>query len=64
MFVVINENILRKVVKEYLEKEIFNDIEVLEVYIVYVVCYMNILEEYGSYDFFGEKLDIEKGIDF
>jgi DNA helicase-4 len=61
---VTNENTLGKVVKEYLEKEIFNDAEALEAYIVYVACYMNIPEENESYDSLGEKLDTEKGIDF
>ncbi len=62
--VVTNENTLRNVVKEYLEKEIFNNAEALEAYIVYVACYMNIPEEHESYDSLGEKLDTEKGIDF
>ncbi|SDK08474.1 UvrD/REP helicase N-terminal domain-containing protein [Flavobacterium noncentrifugens] len=61
---VANANTLSNVVKAYLEKEIFNDAEALEAYIVYVACYMNIPEEYGSYDSLGEKLDTEKGIDF
>lgn len=61
---VTNENTLSKVVKEYLEKEIFNNAETLEAYIVYVACYMNIPEEHESYDSLGEKLDTEKGIDF
>jgi len=62
--VVTNANTLNNVVKEYLEKEIFNDEEALQSYIVYVACYMNIPEEHESYDSLGEKLDIEKGIDF
>ncbi|RVT74451.1 hypothetical protein EOD40_13145 [Flavobacterium sufflavum] len=61
---VTNENTLRKVVKEYLEKEIFNDAEALEAYIIYVACYMNIPEEHESFDSLGKKLDTEKGIDF
>jgi len=61
---VTNENTLSKVVKDYLEKEIMNDAEALEAYIVYVACYMNIPEENESYDSLGEKLDTEKGIDF
>lgn len=61
---VTNENTLRNVVKEYLEKEIFNNAEALEAYIVYVACYMNIPEEHESYDSLGQKLDTEKGIDF
>lgn len=61
---VTNENTLNKVLKEYLEKEIFNDEEALKAYIVYVACYMNIPEEHESYDSLGEKLDTEKGIDF
>lgn len=61
---VTNENTLSKVVKEYLEKEIFNDEEALKAYIVYVACYMNIPEEHDSYNSLGEKLDTEKGIDF
>ena len=59
-----NENTLGNVIKEYLGKEIFNDAEALEAYIVYVACYMNIPEEHESYDSLGEKLDTEKGVDF
>jgi DNA helicase-4 len=61
---VTNENTLNKVVKEYLEKEIFKEAEALEAYIVYIACYMNIPEENEDYDSLGEKLDTEKGIDF
>lgn len=59
-----NENTLSNVVKEYLTKEIFNNAEALEAYIVYVACYMNIPEEHESYNSLGEKLDTEKGVDF
>jgi DNA helicase-4 len=59
-----NENTLGNVVKAYLQKEIFNDAEALQAYIVYVACYMNIPEGHESYDSLGEKLDTEKGIDF
>ncbi len=59
-----NENTLSNVVKEYLAKEIFNNAEALEAYIVYVACYMNIPEEHESYNSLGEKLDTEKGVDF
>jgi DNA helicase-4 len=62
--VLTNENTLNNVVKEYLKKEIFNNTEALEAYIVYVACYMNIPEEHESFNSLGEKLDIEKGIDF
>jgi DNA helicase IV len=62
--VLTNENTLSNVIKEYLEKEIFNNAEALEAYIVYVACYMNIPEEHESYNSLGEKLDTEKGIDF
>lgn len=61
---VTNENTLGNVVKSYLEKEIFNDAEALEAFIVYVACYMNIPEGHESYESLGEKLDTEKGIDF
>lgn len=61
---VTNENTLYNVIKAYLEKDIFNDAEALEAYIVYVACYMNIPEGHDSYDSLGEKLDTEKGIDF
>ena len=61
---VTNENTLYNVIKTYLEKEIFNDAEALEAYIIYVACYMNIPEAHDSYDSLGEKLDTEKGIDF
>lgn len=59
-----NEKTLSKVVKEYLEKDIFNNTEALEAYILYVACYMNIPEEHESYNSLGEKIDIEKGVDF
>jgi DNA helicase-4 len=62
--VLTNENTLSNVVKEYLEKEIFNNAEALEAYIVYVACYMNIPEEHESFNSLGEKLDTEKGVDF
>lgn len=61
---VTNENTLYNVIKAYLEKDIFNDAEALEAYIVYVACYMNIPEANDSFDSLGEKLDTEKGIDF
>lgn len=59
-----NENTLSGVIKEYLQTDIFNDIDALQSYIQYVACYMNIPEEYDNYNSFGEKLDTEKGIDF
>ncbi|GAA4241134.1 UvrD-helicase domain-containing protein [Winogradskyella damuponensis] len=59
-----NENTLYNVIKAYLEKDIFNDAKALEAYIVYVACYMNIPEGHDSFDSLGEKLDMEKGIDF
>ena len=59
-----NENTLSNVVKEYLEKEIFDNAEALEAYIVYVACYMNIPEENENFGSLGEKLDTEKGVDF
>ena len=61
---VTNENTLGRVVKQYLEEEIFNHKEALEAFIVYVACYMNIHEDHNNYDSLGEKLDTEKGIDF
>ncbi len=62
--VVTNENTLYKVIQKYLGKEIFSDKEALQAFIVYVACYMNIPDEPEKYDSIGEKLDIEKGIDF
>jgi len=61
---VTNESTLSKVVKEYLQKDIYEDNEALEAYIEYIACYMNIPEEYDNYDSLGEKLDTEKGINF
>jgi len=61
---VTNENTLSGVIKAYLQKDIFNDVEALQSYIQYVACYMNIPEEYDNFNSFGEKLDTEKGIDF
>lgn len=60
---VTNENTLINVIKDYLEREIFNNAEALKAYIVYVACYMNIPEGHESFDSLGEKLDTEKGID-
>jgi DNA helicase IV len=59
-----NENTLGNIVRDYLTKEIFDNSEALEAYIVYVACYMNIPEEHESYNSLGEKLDTEKGVDF
>lgn len=61
---VTNENTLNKVVKEYLKNEIFNNKVSLQSFIQYVACYMNIPEEYDNFNSLGEKIDIEKGIDF
>ena len=61
---VTNDSTLSKVIKEYLQKDIFEDTEAIESYIQYVACYMNIPEEYDNYNSLGEKLDTEKGIDF
>ncbi|OGS77005.1 MAG: hypothetical protein A3G95_00235 [Flavobacteria bacterium RIFCSPLOWO2_12_FULL_31_7] len=61
---VTNENTLNKVVKEYLEKDIFNNKRAQQSYIEYVACYMNIPEEFENFDSLGEKIDTEKGIDY
>lgn len=61
---VTNENSLNNVVKEYLKNEIFNNKVALQSFIQYVACYMNIPEEYDNFNSFGEKIDVEKGIDF
>ncbi|MFD2915830.1 UvrD-helicase domain-containing protein [Psychroserpens luteus] len=61
---VTNENTLSGVIKAYLQQDIFNDSEVLQSYIQYVACYMNIPEEYDNFNSIGEKIDTEKGIDF
>jgi DNA helicase IV len=58
-----NENLLSNIVREFLEKEIFDNSEALEAFVVYVACYMNIAHGYDSYDSLGEKLDTEKGVD-
>lgn len=59
-----NENTLVNLVTDYLTKEIFDNPEALEAFIVYVACFMNIPEEHESYNSLGEKIDTEKGIDF
>ena len=61
---VTNESTLNKVIKEYLQKDIFEDTEAVESYIQYVACYMNIPEENDNFNSLGEKIDTEKGIDF
>lgn len=61
---VTNENTLSRIIKEYLQKDIFDNSEALQSYIQYVACYMNIPEEDDNYNSLGEKVDTEKGIDF
>ena len=61
---VCNESTLNQVIKAYLQNDIFENTEALESYIQYVACYMNIPEEFDSYNSLGEKIDTEKGIDF
>lgn len=62
--VVTNENTLSKIIKAYLEQEIFESELALKAFIEYVACYMNIPEGHENYESLGEKLDTEKGIDF
>src|SRR5690606_38517551 len=61
---VTNENTLSNVIKSYLQKDILDNSNALQCFIQYVSCYMNIPEEYDNYDSYGEKIDIEKGINF
>ncbi|NGM72841.1 UvrD-helicase domain-containing protein [Sphingobacterium sp. SGL-16] len=61
---VTNENTLTNVIKSYLQKDILENTTALQSFIQYVTCYMNIPEEYDNYDSLGEKIDMEKGIDF
>lgn len=61
---VTNENTIRKVIKDYLEKDIIKHKEELEAYIEYMSCYVNIPKENDCYESLGEKLDAEKGVDF
>lgn len=59
-----NESTLNKTIKEYLQKDIFEDAKAVESYIEYIACYMNIPEETDSFNSLGEKIDTEKGVDF
>ena len=61
---VTNESTLNKVIKEFLQEDIFENTQAIEAYIQYVACYMNIPEEIDNYNSLGEKIDTEKGIDF
>ena len=61
---VTNDNALSRVIKEYLQKDIFGNSEAIQSYIQYIACYMNIPEETDNYNSLGEKIDTEKGIDF
>ena len=61
---VTNDSTLSRVIKKYLQEDIFEDTEAVGSYIQYIACYMNIPEEADNYNSFGEKLDTEKGIDF
>lgn len=58
-----NENTLSSVIQAYLQHDILQDAKVLQSYIQYIACYMNIPESYDYYHSLGEKLDVEKGID-
>ena len=62
--VLTNENTLKLVIKEYFEKDILNDQKALQAYIQYISCYMNIPEENDKFGSLGEKIDLEKGVDF
>jgi len=61
---VTNENTLTHVIKSYLQKDILDDSNALQSFIQYVSCYMNIPEEFDNYNSYGEKIDVEKGINF
>lgn len=61
---VTNEGTLSGVIKEYLQSDIYKDSEAVESYIQFVACYLNIPEENEKYNSLGEKIDIQKGIDF
>lgn len=62
--VLTNENTLEIVIREYFEKDILNDKKALQAYIQYISCYMNIPEENDKFDSLGEKIDLERGINF
>lgn len=59
-----NENTLGRVIKEYLQKDIFDHPKVMQAYVQYVACYMNIPDRLDNSNSLGEKIDTEKGIDF
>lgn len=61
---VTNENTVSKIIKTYLEEELFHQENALKAFIEYVACFMNIPEDIDSYESLGEKLDTEKGINF
>lgn len=61
---VTNESTISRVIKEYLQTDIFEDTEAVESFIQFVACFMNIPEEDIKYNSLGEKLDTLKGIDF
>lgn len=58
------EDVLDKIVSEYLKNDILQDSLAMQSFIEYVACYMNIPEDFDKYDSLGDKLDTEKGIDF
>ncbi|UPZ17988.1 UvrD-helicase domain-containing protein [Flavobacterium humidisoli] len=59
-----NENTLARVIREYLQKDIFDHPEAMQAYVQYVACYMNIPDKLDNSNSLGEKVDTEKGIDF
>lgn len=61
---VCNENLLRNIIKTFFKKEILLDSVALRSFVKFVSCYMVIPEEDDKFNSLGEKIDINKGIDY
>jgi DNA helicase-4 len=59
---VANENLLSKVIKTFLKKDILGEKLALDSFVQFMACYMVIPEEDDKFESLGEKTDINKGI--
>jgi DNA helicase-4 len=61
---VANENLLNSVIKKFLKTDILQDKNALDSFVKFMACYMVIPEENDKFNSLGEKIDVNKGIDF
>lgn len=61
---VANEGLLGKVVNDFLRRDILSNESALRSFVQFMACYMVIPEEDDRFDSLGEKIDVNKGINF